>query len=217
MNWEKKINQGEREEILEVVSPHPLVYWPRYILAAFILFPTIFFASWLLTHPGWGSAVFIVGLVLSINLVLKAWFFSTYNGLVVTSERLVDVDRPGWFAESIMTLPLSRIKEIRIVKKGFFNTVCNLADIIITPHDDDGEFEIRHVKAAQQVERLIWEAAGSFVPVSGEEIVDGISAADMPQNETELLGLEESLRKLSRSDLLLLQEWLTDRLKTIKH
>ncbi len=233
MNLEKKINQGEREEIIKVVYPHALIYWPRYILAAIILFPTIFFASWLLSHPGWGVAIFVAGMVLSLNLLIKSWFFSTHNALVITSERLVDIDRPGWFAEKITTLPIGHIEDVSIIKKGVLNTLLNLGNILIIPRDDKGEFEIMHVRQPQQIERIIWEAAGTFSPRSESsdeetegESEDEIASAEEEEEEeeeeagsteTELDELEERLRKLSHSDLLSLEAWLKDRLKNIKH
>ena len=104
MSLAKKIQLKDDEKIILVVQPYILTYVWKYVFGLAFLFVSSFFMFRLFFYGWWGKAVFWLGMFLGFYIIFRAWLMSHTNVLVVTSERVVDIHRLGWFDEIISSV-----------------------------------------------------------------------------------------------------------------
>lgn len=162
MSIEKKIQLRPDEEIDLVVRRSGAIFAWRYVLGFAFLFATAFYLFWLLSQGWWGMALVGLGFLIGAYIIFHAWFFWKNNMLVVTSERVIDVNRLGWFEELISAAVYSDIKDIYLHKKGVFASIFNYATVVIESKSQRALLELPAVSEPEKVLALILDRNDQF-------------------------------------------------------
>jgi len=153
----KKIHLREGEEIIAIVRRYLLVYLWRYFLGLAILFLTAFFMFWLFSRGWWGEVLFGLGIFIGLLIIFSTWFFRRHNILAVTTERVVDVQRSGWFDEEISSIGFLEIKDIAVRKHGVLAMIFNYGQLTILPKSQQFVLEVDALYRPQRLQSLLLE------------------------------------------------------------
>lgn len=158
MSLAKKINLREDEDIIEVVHQFSLVFWWRYFLGFACLFVTAFFVTWLLAQNIWGYVAISAGALIGLYIIVHTWFFQNHSMLVVTTLRVVDINRIGWFEELISSAMYGDIKDIYLHRKGVMASMFGFAKVVIETKSERSLLELPAVHHPEKVVALILES-----------------------------------------------------------
>ncbi len=109
---------------------------------------TFFSASWLLL-------LWIIFFIIFTNYYLDV--------LIVTNQRIIDVDQVGLFARDIATAPLQNIEDVKIETLGIIATMVNYGNLYLQTAGGDKEIVIRGIKNPEYVKKLIMSTHQSEV------------------------------------------------------
>lgn len=124
-----QLKDGER--VQAVVRQHGIVLLPRLVLAG-LLIALPFFFLFSLSHAGTGGVlVFALCVALGLVIALRSFLMWDSDVLLVTSERLVDVDQRGLWARIVAETPLSQVHEVVWLRKGLLPALCRTGTLRI--------------------------------------------------------------------------------------
>ena len=155
MSLAKKINLKDDEEIVMIVRSYALVHLWKYAIGAIFLLVSSFFMFRLFFFGWWGDVVFAIGMAIGFYMIVRTWFMSRKNMLVITSARAIDIYRSGWFEEIISEVSFLDIKEVTIRKKGIWQSLFSLGDIDIGSRSEQLVLEAKNVYSPAQVQSVI--------------------------------------------------------------
>jgi hypothetical protein len=157
MSLSGKIQLREGEVIVDTIRPSAVNFLGHYILAFAILFLSAFLLFWLASQGWYGAIVLTAGALAGIVLLFEARRLTRKNYWILTTERLVDVDRSSLFNESIAVVEIAEARDVRIRKKGIGSFVFGLGDLVIDVQDGDYVLVLKGVRDANTVLNLIGE------------------------------------------------------------
>lgn len=162
MSLSKKIHLREGEEIKAIVYRYGLIYLWQYLLGLILVLAPAFFMFQLWAWGNWGYAAFGVSIAVGLFFILRAWFFSRANRLVITSERVVDVYRAGWFNEIISMVAYPEIRDIFVERKGFLPSLFNYGTVVIATKSGQTLLEAKGVYKPQACQTFIADNQENF-------------------------------------------------------
>ncbi len=145
MSIAKKIHLKDEEKIITVVQSCIFAYAWKYLFGLAFLFAFSFFMFRLFGYGWWGNVVYGLGMFIGVYIILRVWFLNHLNVLVVTSDRVVDIHRLGWFDEIISSVSYLDIKDIAIRKKGITQSLFNFGGIAIQTKSQQFVLEILNI------------------------------------------------------------------------
>lgn len=131
MSTIKKINLKPGETLIEIRHQSIMAYLFKYFIGFAVLLAISFALFWLLSQAVIGTAIVIVGYVLGLYIILHACRRQRKNYWVITDQRLIDIDRQGFFNESISSVSLESIEDIVVNKKGLMAKIFNYGALTI--------------------------------------------------------------------------------------
>ncbi len=147
---------------METVRRYQLTYFWSYVLGLLIMLATSFFMFWMFARGWWGYVLYGFGMFLGLLIIFRVWFFAKHNMLVVTSERVVDICRPGWFDEIISSVSYGDIKDIYFRKKGICASLFNYGTLLIETKSHKTVLEVKNVQAPEKIHALITDLSEDF-------------------------------------------------------
>lgn len=157
MSITKKINLHHDEEIILINKHFFLSYSFYYFLGFVFLAVASFFMTLLISYEPWGYAVYGLAMIIGLYIIFKAWFFSNKNFLIITSRRIVNIDRIGWFDEIMSTLDFTDVGDLQIRKAGIWANLFNYGNISVATALDKPAFNFNHIRYPQKIADLILE------------------------------------------------------------
>lgn len=162
MSLAKKINLRKDEEIILVVKAFFFTYIWLYLFGFLFMGVTSFFMFWLFANGVWGYVVYGLGMILGLYVIFRTWYFSSKNFSVITTERLVDVNRIGWFDEYLSTIHFGDILDVYVRKQGLWSNLLNFGSVFIeTPELEP--LRLVNIKSPQRVLELVLEYKNNLV------------------------------------------------------
>lgn len=158
MSIAKKIHLRENEQILSVVERYALTYFWKYPVGLIILFADSFFMFKLLSFSWWGDVIFVLAMLIGLFIIFRVWFYNHVNIFIITSERIVDVQRSSLFDEVVTSVGYADIKDIAVRKKGVFANVFGYGNIIIQTNSEHFVLDISAVRDPQKIHNTIVQA-----------------------------------------------------------
>lgn len=162
MSLAKKIHLRESEKILSIVERYALTYFWKYLIGLMFLFASSFFMFKLLSLSWWGDVIFALGMFIGLLIIWRVWFYNHANIFIITSERVVDVQRSGLFDEVVTSVSYSDIKDISTRKKGVFANIFGYGNIIIQTSSEHFVLDISAVRSPQKVHNILAQADEKF-------------------------------------------------------
>ena len=124
--------KGQRsdEEIEEIIKNHPFVmFWPGLKVVMLLAIPVlilIFFGASTL----FSLATFVCVLV-AVAIFSKAFFEYSSSVLIVTNQRVMNLEQKGFFKRKITETGLEKIQDVASDMDGMIKTSLNFGDLII--------------------------------------------------------------------------------------
>lgn len=155
MSISKKINLKDNEKVVDIIRPHILARIWEYFFGAVLLLATSFFMFRLFSYGWWGNVIYGLGMFLGFYIVFRAWFMSRKNILVLTSTRVVDVHRVGWFDEIISSVSYLDVKDVAVRKKGIGQSLFNFGGLSIASKSESFVLEVLNIYNPAEVQILL--------------------------------------------------------------
>ncbi|HLC70278.1 MAG TPA: hypothetical protein VJH75_04530 [Patescibacteria group bacterium] len=174
MSLAKKINLRDGEEILFTFRRYVVTTYPAYLLGLAFIATSMFFSVWLFGQGLWGEVAFGLGLVVGLYIILHTWFFSKNNFLTVTSQRIVDVNRVGWFDEVISACYFREVRDIYVRKKGVFANLFNYGTITIETTNDRNVLQLTHIHDSTKAATALRDEMALALEKSQGKVVEDI-------------------------------------------
>ena len=149
-----KINLREGERIMEIIRLSHLNYLGRYILAAIIILSASFCSFWLVRQGLYGAVVLVSCVLASFALVLSARRRRNSNYWILTSERLMDLDRRSILHQITSQIELDEIGDVYIRRKGM-DFILGLGCVVVAAPDDGIEFSLDGVRRSDVIADFI--------------------------------------------------------------
>lgn len=170
------IDLHPNEKIILVTRRHWFVFLGEVIVLIFAAFlPLIFFVfsdyiyekgTPYLTEPQITAAIvfFSAAWLLLLWMIFFIIFTNYYlDILIVTNQRIIDVEQVGLFARDIATAPLPALQDVKIEILGFIATMFNFGNIHLQTAGSQKEILIRGIKNPEYVKKLIMSTHQSEV------------------------------------------------------
>jgi membrane protein YdbS with pleckstrin-like domain len=88
--------------------------------------------------------------------------------LIVTNQRLIDIDQLGLFSRDIATMPMHNLEDVKVLQLGFFATMFKFGSLQIQTAAETKEIVIRGLRhperAKDMIMRAYQEAIGKLNP-----------------------------------------------------
>lgn len=171
------IDLHPNEKVLLTIRRHWFVFLKEIIALIFaFLLPILFiiFSDFFYQEGGEifsKSQITVVLTFLSFAWLLILWmiFFIIFTNyyldvLIVTNQRIIDVEQIGLFARDIATAPLEAVQDIKIEILGIIATALNYGNLYLQTAASDKEIVILGIKNPEYVKKLIMSTYQSSTP-----------------------------------------------------
>lgn len=155
MNFAKKIHLRPNEEIITVIRAGFLPYLWQYFFGILFVLASFFFMFWLLAQGWWGNVLFGFGIFIGSYICFRTWFYHHFNLLIVTTERIVDVNRLSWFDEVVSAAGWLDIKDIFVRRRGIWANLFDYGLITIETKSQQAVLELNKIKQPQKMQTLL--------------------------------------------------------------
>ncbi len=155
MSISKKINLKDNEKVVDIIRPYILAHVWEYFFGAVFLLGTSFFMFRLFSYGWWGDIIYGLGMALGFYIIFQAWFMSRKNILVLTSVRVVDIHRVGWFDEIISSVSYLDVKDVAVRKRGVGQSLFNFGGLSIASKGESFVLEILNIYNPAEVQILL--------------------------------------------------------------
>jgi len=151
----KNLNLNSDEELLKIVQRSR---WHLFLalLPALILIILPFFLLAPLFY--WGTAgrvIFFVLLAVGLSILIKKIITWRGTALLITNQRLVDIDREKLFFKVVSDIPLTKIQDVFYQIKGLNQVISRTGNVQIILAETKTKIEIKDVSWPQRVQQLI--------------------------------------------------------------
>lgn len=163
MSLLKKINLRKNEEIVLVIKAFFLTYFWLYLLGFVFMGTASFFMFWLFSQGAWGYTVYGFGMLVGLYIIFHTWYFNNKNFSIITTERLVDINRVGWFDEYLSVVHFHDIVDVYVRKQGFLPNVFNYGEITIETDNGQTSLKLNQIRSPQRVLDFILEHKNNFL------------------------------------------------------
>jgi len=162
MSINKKIHLREGERIIEMVRRYSLTYFWQYLVGLLFLLVFSFFMFQLFTYGIWGYTFYGLGMLVGVYILFRTWFFNHLTFLVISSERVIDIHRLGWFDEIASSVSYKDIDDVAVRKKGFLSNVFNYGSLIIQTKNQKFALEILKINNPHEIQALLTETGDHY-------------------------------------------------------
>lgn len=114
----------------------------------FLLFPLL---RWGLPGVAVLFALVFIGLLVLVRTIL----LFTLNVLIITNQRLIDVDQRGFFHRVVSESTYDKIQDVSFSMKGLLQTLFRYGDVHIQTAGAQANLEVRNVRDPEKVQELI--------------------------------------------------------------
>ncbi len=146
------------EKVLVHVRRHPvMIAVPLVFLFALLLLDAFFMAQ--LFRAGVVGSVVFAGIAAFVSVsALRTWLLWVSNVFLVTSHRVIDVDRHGFFDWTISEADLDRIQDVSVHKRGIMDHVFRTGTIEIQTAGSSAMLELSRIPQPFALRARITEA-----------------------------------------------------------
>lgn len=193
----KNLQMNEGEELIREVKHHPVVIIPHMIISLLILILDFFLMYFLFMQGWWGVVLFVAVILVVILYFLRMIFLYNRNKFVVTNQRIIDFEQPGFFEHYKNEVPLHKIHDMQIKKKGIFGAIFGYGTLKLTILGDVAPLELYRIPKPAELQTELGQVMGKNKEEIKEEIVkdDPIS---LILAETELLSVHQKEELIER-------------------
>lgn len=150
-----QLKEGER--VQRIVRRHLVTLLPSLILGAVFIILPFFFLFYLLHGGAFGIIAFVLSVAFGLFLALRAMHIWDADVLVITTQRLVDVDQHGIWARMVAEVPLDAIQEVRWERAGMKEALFRMGTVRIMTAVPPSELVTPFVLHPEQLQAFLQE------------------------------------------------------------
>jgi len=150
-------NLKEGETVLKIVKRYHLFITTRLVFFSVIILLDFFFMTYFINNSWWGILVFLVALVWSGMMIYRSWYIWTLNVLIVTDQRIVDIDQKGFFNRTVSETTYRKIQDVSYSIKGMMPTMFHYGTITIQTAGTQAKIMLDYIHNPEQVQDLLTE------------------------------------------------------------
>jgi hypothetical protein len=121
------------------------------LLACFLIYPASRIGA-----IGWWLIIGFLGTALL--LVIRVIIIQQLTACLLTTHRLIDIERSRLFDQQVAELSLEHIQDIRYNKKGFLATIADYGTVVVQASAGRGRIELVNVRKPSEVHELLMKA-----------------------------------------------------------
>ena len=147
----RKINLQPGEEIRLIMRRSLFAWFGQEIIIFFLIASPLFFMYPLFKVGIYGVIVFFIILLIGIICLIKVSLSYYFTVFVLTSNRMIDIERKGYTKTYLAEILYNKIQNITSEKIGFFDSVFGLGSIYINLTDGNSKIKLSKVKDFERV------------------------------------------------------------------
>lgn len=148
-------NLKDGEEVIRIVRRYPGSLLFPAVLPVVFLFSPFFLLFPLLRLGIFGVLAFVALLAVGCILLLRLIVLYSLNALVITNQRLIDVDQRGFFHREVSESTFDKIQDVSFSMKGVSQTLFRYGTLLIQTAGAQANLEIRYVQNPEHIQELI--------------------------------------------------------------
>jgi uncharacterized membrane protein YdbT with pleckstrin-like domain len=119
--------QGER--VLSAVKNHPFVLFFPGLKAVVVLVAGI--SVYLFWPSQYSGMVILIAILVAFAIFFRAYFDYSQSVLVITNQRVINVDQNGFWKRKITETEINKIQDVSSETSGLFRTMLKFGDLVI--------------------------------------------------------------------------------------
>ncbi len=200
----KGVELHSDEEVKRLVRQFPLGLIRYGGLAALLVIGAFFFLIplWNLRLWRWdihlvGQAIFYLSLFSAVLLVLRHWVIWRGTFLLITNQRVLDVDRQGFFERTVSEVPYQSLSDVSYNIKGIVETLADIGTISFQMFSGNETIAFKNLLDPARVHKQVMELRVAFQrgAPSVSDPVEGILNTVGSLSPTEQRALFTTLKK----------------------
>lgn len=142
MNFLKNIKLRSDEKVEHIIFHHSIIIVPHLIVCALILILDFFMMYFLFLQGWWGIALFAAVIGVVAFYIFRLMFLFKHNKLILTNQRVIDVEQATFFEEFISDYSYSEIKKAEAVVKGVGASLFHYGNLKLIIEKEAAPFEL---------------------------------------------------------------------------
>lgn len=153
----------EQERIMDEIHQYGLTTFWSWVGGFLLIFCAAFFMFWFFAHGTWGQIGFIVLIIFGLFIFFRTYFLWKKNVFFVTTHRLIDIERSGFFSSVVSEIPYDQIEDVSGNVKGFFGTIFRYGDVKVQTGNGNVKIIVPYVKYPLRLQQQINELRDRFL------------------------------------------------------
>ena len=142
--------------ILDTLSYIVLCFAPIIFALIFLVIPLIYPNLFPLTELIWSAwPLYPLWLIVIGLQIAKHVTFYFLHYLMITNQRVIEVEQRGYFNREVSSFRLEHIQDITIVSAGILASIINYGDIHLQTASKQNDFRIARAPYPEQIKSLI--------------------------------------------------------------
>lgn len=171
----KMLRDGE--EVIATVRRSPYAMTGRIIAVLIFLCAPFFFLVPLFRIETWGGWIFFAMLFVGCAIAIRSALLYAFNALVMTNERVVDLDQRGLFHRTVSDVTYTRIQDVSFTVKGVRQTLFRYGTLSIETVGSSARIVVPGISHPEEVHDQIMRMVAQSARKGGSE--DGFDDADV--------------------------------------
>ncbi len=163
MNVAEVIELKEGEEVLCVVKNHWIVELHRAAFAFFLIATPFFFARPLFRIDTWGIIIFVCSICAGIAYAIRAYYVWNWNGFIITTHRVVDVDQRGFLNRTVSQAMYDKLQDVSYAVKGVWGMIFHYGIVELQTSGGAVSLEQPNVCNPKEVHHLITTTMAAYL------------------------------------------------------
>ena len=158
----------DKEKIIEEIRKHFLkFFWPMFLAVIFLLVP--FFLIFPLFRYGTiGIVIFVILLAVGIILLIRALVIWYFNIFIITNQRVIILERNGFFDKSLREASFVEIKDVAFKQKGLGQTMFGYGHVFLTVKGLPEPLILKDARDPELVYQLVVEQQKFYQKLSAD-------------------------------------------------
>lgn len=192
----KQLQPGE--DVVRIVRAHPITLVPAIGGGVFLTLLDFFLIAWWFQHRQWGVIGFSITIVIALIILLRGIYTWRHNLLVITNQRVIDIDQHGWFERNVAEAAYDKIQDVRYTIRGLWPTMFRYGTIVLQTAGSTTNLELDAVERPVDIQRLITDLQRAARPSASKDmtaaelltVVDRLKQELGPEKVAQLLRKE---------------------------
>ncbi|MBT3817345.1 MAG: hypothetical protein HOE80_01075 [Candidatus Magasanikbacteria bacterium] len=199
------IRLKRNEAIVLEIRRYGLTYIFPVILGIVCFSVAAFFLFWFMEHDWWGITLLGILVVMGLFIFLKTWLHWARNKTIITTHRIVDIDKPSLFQEIVSEVPYDKIEDTTGKIRGMLGTIFRYGSVEIITGNEEATVILDRVKQPARIQQQINELRERHMARYTHEFSGDVASLIL-----------DKLYELDKEDLLKVLKTVRKRLKKIE-